>query len=158
MTFDLPAGAGARTFTLTTLAGTQTATTVASLTPVPPTVPPVPPVPATPEVGSLKFSKVEKVKKNKFKLAVTCDDTEACDGKIVVRTAGKVKVGDKKKARKVLIAKKSYSVAPGDTERVVLKVRKSARPALDSGRIRVKAVQTAVDAERDVTKFWLREK
>ncbi len=147
VTFDLPAGAATHTFKLATLAGTLTATTNATLTPVPP----------TPEVGTLNASKVEKVKRNKFKLSVTCDDTDACEGKIVVRTTRKVSIGDAK-ARKILIAKKSYSVEPGERERVVLKVRMPASPALDSGRIRVKAVQTAPGAERAVTKFWLRKK
>lgn len=161
VTFDLPAGAATHTFTLTTLAGTQTATTAATLAPLPapapaPTATPTP-VPATPEVGELKASRVEKVKRNKFKLKVTCDDTEACEGKIVVRTAKKVSIG-KARARKILVAKKSYSVAPGETEKVVLRVRKPARPVLDLGRIKVKAVQTAVDAEPAVTKFWLRNK
>lgn len=145
VTFDLPAGATAHTFTLTTLAGSQQAVTNATLIP-------------TPEVGELKTSKVEKVKRNKFKLAVTCDDTEACDGTIVVRTTRKVKVGDKR-ARKLLVAhKKSYTVTPGGTEKVLFRVRKPAQIALESGRIRVKAVQSAAGADTFVTKFWLRRK
>lgn len=143
VSFDLPAGAATHTFTLTTLAGALSAVTKATLVP-------------TPEVGKLKTSKVEIVKKNKFKVTITCEDTEACDGKLVVRTTRKVDLGAK--SRKVLIAKKAYSVAPGTTEKVVLKVRKPARPALASGRIKGKAVQTAPGAERAVTKFWLRRK
>ena len=84
----------------------------------------------TPEVGALKASKVETAKKNKFTLAVTCDSAVACEGKIVVRTTRKVTVGNATKARKVLISKKSYSVEPGETEKVVLKVRKPARTVL----------------------------
>ena len=160
VTFDLPAGAATHTFTLTTLAGTQTATTAASLAPVPtpaptPTATPTP-VPATPEAGELLASKVETARNNKFKLNVTCDDTEACNGVIRVRTVNKVKVGDNK-ARKVLIAKAAYSVAPGDTERVVLKVRKGARGLLTDGRVRVKAIQAAPGVD-PITKFWLRSK
>ncbi|HXH79785.1 hypothetical protein [Nocardioides sp.] len=153
VTFDLPAGAAIHTFTLATLAGTQTATTRATLTPVP-----VPPVPATPEVGSLTVKKVVTARNNRFKVSLTCDDTERCDAKIVVRSARKVTVGDAARARKVLVAKTSYSVAPGTTKRLVLKVRKPARPALAEGRVKVKAVQSAPDADRAVTKFWLRAK
>lgn len=145
VSFDLPAGASAHTFTLTTLAGAQSAVTNATLTPVP-------------AVGELKANKVETVRKNKFALAVSCDDTEVCDGKIVVRTTRKVKVGNAKKARKVLIDKLAYSVEPGTTEKVVLKVGKPARKVLADGRIKVKAVQTATGADSSVTKFWLRSK
>ena len=148
--FDLPAGAVSHTFTLRTLAGAQTATTQATLTPVPAT--------PTPEVGELTVNKVVTVKNNRFKVALACDDTEACDGKIVVRTLRKVSPDAYAPARKFLISKKFYSVAPGATEKIVLKVRRPARTVLTNGRVRVKAVQSAPDADRTVTKFWLRSK
>ena len=150
VTFDLPAGAVSHTFTLRTLVGAQTATTQATLTPVPAT--------PTPEVGELTVNKVVTAKNNRFKVALACDDTEACDGKIVVRTLRKVSPDAYAPARKFLISKKLYSVAPGTTEKIVLKVRKPARTVLTNGRVRVKAVQSAPDADRTVTKFWLRSK
>ena len=66
-----------------------------------------------------------------------------------------MKVGQGK-ARKTVLARTAYSVAPGSTDKIVLKVRKSARAALGSKRLAVKAVQTAPGAQRSVTKFWLR--
>ena len=148
-TFVLPAGVASHTFTLRTLAGLLTATTSSTLTPVP--------VPATPEVGELQAATTEIARNDRFKLALTCDDTEVCEGKIVVRTARKVRV-DGAAARTFLISRKAYSVKPGTTEKLVLTVRKAARPTLDDGRIRVKAIQIAPDADRAVTKFWLRAK
>ena len=149
--FDLPAGAGARTFTVTTLASSQSSVTTAVLTPVATPIA----APVTAQVGDLSAAKVERVKNNAFKLAVKCDGAVACTGKVVVRTRWKVKVADGEK-RKVLVAKATYSVEPGQTERIVLKVRKPARAVLGTSRLRVVAVQTATGAVSAETKFWLR--
>lgn len=160
--FDLPAGSVVHTFTLNTLAGTQTAVVTSVRGPVPPK-PPTPTPTPTPEAGKLTVAKVEKVKNNKFTLEVSCDAKVACDGKIAIRTARKVIVGNAKRARKVLIVKDTYTVEPGTTEKIVLEVRRPAGKVLDAadGKIKVRAVQTAKGAngaKPAVTKFWLRNK
>ncbi|UUZ59979.1 hypothetical protein LP418_02855 [Nocardioides sp. B-3] len=145
VTFDLPAGAATHTFKLITPAGAQNAVTTATLIP-------------TPEVGQLIANRVETVKKNRVKLAVKCDDTEACEGKLVIRTTRKFRVGDAK-AGKLRVAKTTgYTVAPDGRTTIRLRVSKPIRKLLSDGRIKVKAVQTAPGAERAVTKFWLRKK
>ncbi len=144
--FTLPVGVMAHTFKLTTLVGSTTTTTTATAN-------------VTPEVGKLKARKVVTAKKNKFKLKVTCNDTEACAGKIVVRTTHKVRVGNDKRARKPLMAKKkAYSVAPGKTTTVKLKLTKQGRKVLAKRSVKVKAVQSAPRADKAVTKFRLRAK
>lgn len=148
VSFDLPAIAPAtHTFSVTTLAGTQSATTAV----------PAAPAPAKPVVGDLAVAKVEKVVKNRFTLSVACDAPVACAGTIKVRSAGKVKRANGKK-RTLLVAKKAYSVAPGATADVRLKLTKAARSALGTQRLRVVAVQRATGAEPASTKFWLRRK
>lgn len=149
VTFALPAGAAAHTFTLTTLAGAATAVTSSTLTPAP--VPPA--TPATPELGTLKARKVVTAKKGRFTLKVACRDTEACTGKVVVRTAGRTK------ERKIVVAKKGYSVAPGASAKVTLKMTKRARATLSHrGRTKVAATQHAPELRPATTKFWLRVK
>ena len=96
------------------------------------------------------------MKNNKFKLSVTCDDTEPCEGKIVVRTTRKVKVGEKP-ARKVLVAKKAYSGRRHDGQGRA-QGQEPARSVLAQGRVKVKAVQSAPGADRAVDEFWLRSK
>lgn len=152
VSFTLPAGAAAHTFTVATLAGSTTSTTAATVVPAPTT-----PTPAEPVVGNLRASKVEKVKNNAFKIQVTCGSTVACAGKIKVRSVGKVKLANGK-SRKLVIAKSSYSVEPGKKVVVKLKLTKPARAALGSKRLRVVAEQTARGAESSTTKFWLRRK
>lgn len=147
VTFDLPAGAATHTFRLTTLEGSSTAATVATLTP-----------PATaPTVGELSAARVVKARNNRFKLTVTCDSTLACAGTLKVRTAGKVKLANGKK-RTVLVARSAYDVSPGRTGKVTLKLTKAARKALGPKRVRVVAVQRAAGAEPATTNFWLKRK
>lgn len=151
VTLTLPAGAGARSFRVTTLTGSETATTQA-------TALPGPVVPVVPVVGDLTVAKVEKVgRNNRFKVSVTCDAAQACTGKIKVRTATKVERANGTKARLVL-AKSAYEVEPGRTSRVTLTLTKPARAVLGAKRIRVVATQTARGAEPVATKFWLRRK
>ena len=120
VTFTLPAGAGAHTFTLATLGGSATATTVASLTPVV-TVPPVAPVlPAQPVAARVKVDKVEKVRKNRFKVALVCAGAAPCAGKITVRTATKVAVDGLKKKKVVRVSEKRYSLVAGSKKQVSL--------------------------------------
>lgn len=150
VSFDLPAGAATHTFRLVTLGGVLSASTAAQV--------PVPMVPAPlPGLGELQAKKVVKVRKNVFRLPISCAGGTTCEGKLKVRTAQRVRTVAGKKARKVVIAKKSYSVAPGDTERVRLKVRRPVRAVLAGGRVKVKAVQSAPGLRRTVTKFWLRK-
>lgn len=149
VTFALPAGAGARTFAVTTLAGSTTATTAATATPA---------APAKPVVGELAAAKVVKVgRKGVFKVTVDCEGTVACTGKLKVRTAGKVVSGKGKKSR-LVVAKASYSVKPGETDKVRLTLTKPARKVIGTKRVRVVATQTAAGADSATTKFWIRRK
>ncbi|MDR7255383.1 hypothetical protein J2X46_004385 [Nocardioides sp. BE266] len=141
VSFDLPAGVGARTFTLTTLSGASSATTAATATP--------------PTVGKLAAARVEKVTRNRFTLSVACESNVACAGTLKVRSAGKVKLANGKK-RELLLAKKAYTVTPGTTADVTLKLTKAARSALGTMRLRVVAVQRTSGAEPASTKFWLK--
>ena len=143
VTFDLPAGATTHTFKLATLGGSSTAATVATVTP--------------PTVGKLAAAKVEKVKNNRFALDVACESTIACAGTLKVRSVGKVTLANGKK-RELLLARSAYSVAPGTTAKVTLKLTKAARSALGSKRLRVVAVQRTKGAEPATTKFWLKRK
>lgn len=152
-TFTLPAGAATHTFTVTTLAGSSRATTVATATPV--TTPT--PTTAAPVVGELTASKVERVKKNAFKLRLTCDNAQACAGRLKVRTARTVELPDGR-TRRLVMAKSDYTVAPGSTATVRLELTKPARTVLGSKRLRVVATQTARGAEPASTTFWLRRK
>ena len=149
--FGLPAGAATHTFRVTTLTGSATANTSATAFPVT-TAPPVSPV-----VGELVVARVEKVKNNAFKLTVSCDSTVTCAGKLKVRSARKVELanGD---VRKLLIAKKEYSVAAGKTAAVRLTLQRPARKVLGAKRLRVVATQTGRGAEPASTAFWLRRK
>ncbi|SEB28620.1 hypothetical protein SAMN04489844_0067 [Nocardioides exalbidus] len=141
---DLPAGAGPRTVTLTTLGGSVSASTIASLAPTP----------AAPSVGAVDAPRTVKVDGRKFSLAVTCDAAVACTGKLKVSTASKVKLATGKKV--VVLAKRSYRVAPGGEKDLVLKLTKPGRALLASGKVKVKAVQTAKGAEPATTRFWLK--
>jgi hypothetical protein len=148
--FQLPAGSGSYALSVTTLGGTESSTT---------TVPaPVSPTPtAEPVVGDLTTSKVEKVKNNAFQLAVSCDSTEACAGKLKVRTVRKVELANGT-VRRLLVAKTDYSVAAGRTATVRLALQRPARHVLGSKRLRVEATQTARGADAASTTFWLRRK
>jgi hypothetical protein len=149
VTFALPAGAGARTFSVTTLTGSTTATTAATA---------IPAAPAKPVVGELAAAKVVKVgRKGVFKVTVDCEGTVGCTGKLKVRTAGKVVSGKGKKV-KLVVAKASYSVKPGETDKVRLELTKPARKVIGTKRVRVVATQTAAGAESATTKFWIRRK
>ncbi|MDT0186169.1 hypothetical protein Q9S36_38885 [Microbacterium sp. ARD31] len=151
VTFTLPAGAAARTFTVATLDGTATSTT--SATAVPPVV--TPPAPA-PSVGELSAAKVVKVRKNRFKVTVACDATVACAGTLTVRTAGKVKVPGMVRKKLVTVSERTYTVAPGGEKRLVLKLTKTARVLVADGPLKVRAVQKAKGAQRSVTTFRLK--
>ncbi|TGN66398.1 hypothetical protein EXE59_22405 [Nocardioides eburneiflavus] len=154
VTFTLPAGALAHTFRVTTLTGSATATTATTAA----TATPVAPVAPSPVVGDLAVAKVEKVGRNdRFKVAVACDGVVACAGKLKVRTAGKVERADGTLAR-LVVAKSAYSVEPGRTARVTLRLTKPARAVLGKKRMRVVATQTVRGAEPVTTKFWLRRK
>jgi hypothetical protein len=145
--FTLPDGTGSHTFTVTTLSGTQSATTAVA----------APVVPA-PVVGDLRVAKVEKVgKKNAFTLVVACAGTEACAGTLKVRTARKVPRKDGA-TRHLLLAKSAYSVEPGQKDKIRLRLTKPARAVVTSKRVRVKAVQAAPGAESSSTSFWLRRR
>ncbi len=150
VSFTLPAGAATHTFRVATLTGAATAATAATVTPAP--------VPAEPTVGDLTVARVVKVgRKGVFKVAVACDSTEDCAGKLKVRTVGKVeRPGGTKKV--LVVAKSAYDVEAGDTARVTLRLTKPARAVLGTKRIRVVAVQTASGADTVTTKFWLRRK
>jgi hypothetical protein len=149
VTFDLPAGVATHTFRLATLAGVATASTSATASPPAPA-----PAPA-PQVGTLDARRVVKVARNRFSVELTCGSDVACAGKVVVRTAGKVRVAPGKRVV-VTMAKRTYSVAANGEKTLVLKVTKRGRALLEDGRVRVRAVQTAPGAERAVTKFWLK--
>lgn len=154
VSFDLPATApAAHTFTVTTLSGTQSATTNVAAPPAPAAAPAPAPV-----VGELSVAKVEKIgRNNSFKISVACDAAQTCTGKIKVRTAAKVERANGKLAR-LVVAKSAYEVEPGRTSRVVLKITKPARAVLGKKRVRVVATQTARGADPVATKFWLRRK
>jgi hypothetical protein len=158
-TFTLPDGSGTYTFTVTTLSGTQSATTTvpAPATAAPTTSPTPAPAATGPVVGELSAAKVEKVRNNAFTLVVACEGTEACTGKLKVRTAGKVARKDGV-VRHLLLAKSAYSVEPGEKAKIKLRLTKPARAAVTSKRVRVKAVQAAPGAESSSTSFWLRRK
>ena len=148
-TFALPAGAATHTVRVTTLAGSVTTTTAA--TAVPATTP-------VPVVGDLAAAKVEKVGRNNvLRLAVSCDAAEACEGRLKVRTVGKVERASGKKAT-LLLARSAYSVEPGERTTVKLRLTKPARALLGAKRVRAVALQTAAGAEPARTKFWLRRK
>lgn len=150
VTFTLPAGAAAHTFTLATLGGSTTATTTASLTPVV-VVPPAPPVAA-----KVKIAKVEKVRKNRFKVALVCAEAAPCAGKIKVRTATKVAVDGLRKKKVVRVSEKRYSLVAGSRKQVSLKLTKTARALVADGRLKVKSVATARGGERVVRTFSLK--
>jgi hypothetical protein len=152
VTFALPAGAATHTFRVATLTGSTTATTVATLTPV------TPPAPVEPTVGDLAVAKVVKVgRKNTLKVAIDCDSTVDCVGKVKVRTVGKIMRPNGKK-KVLLVAKSAYSVDAGDTAKLTLKLTKPARAVLGKKRIRVVATQSVRGAEPVATKFWVRRK
>jgi len=152
VSFDLPATVpAAHTFTVTTLSGTQSATTNVAAQPAPA------PEPA-PVVGELSVAKVEKVgRNNRFKVSVDCDAAQVCTGKIKVRTATKVERANGRKVR-LVVAKSAYEVQPGRTSRVTLELTKPARAVVGKKRIRVVATQSVRGAEPVATKFWLRRK
>lgn len=156
VTFTLPAGVTTHTFHLATLAGSSTATTVATATPQAPTpVPTSTPTPtAAPEVGTLETPRVVKVEGRRFTLALTCDGEVPCAGKLKVRTARQVEL--RSDTRVVTVAKRSYSVSADGEKQLVLRLTRPGRALLDSGKLKVRAVQTAPDAERSVTRFWLK--
>ena len=151
--FQLPAGPGSYTFTVATVTGTRTSTTtVAGATPT--TAPTTSPAPA-PVAGELKTSKVERVKRNRFRLAVACNGAAPCEGTVIVRARRKVET-PRGTVRKVVVARKAYSVGAGEKDVVVLKVRPAARPALKRGRLRVVAVHKAAATKTVRTAFWLK--
>jgi hypothetical protein len=146
VSFDLPAGAATHTFRVTTLAGSTTASTSATLAPAPA---------AAPSVGALDVPRVVKVERHRFRVALSCEQTVACAGKVRVSTVGKVRLRSGK--RVLVIAKRSYSLAPGAEKSLVLTVTKPGRKLLSAGKVKVKAVQTAPGADRAVTRFWLKQ-
>ncbi len=95
-----------------------------------------------------------KVSRNRFRVSVACEGAVACAGSLKVRTARKVEMRSGK--RVVTVAKREYSVAAGEEKRLVVKLTKAGRAALADGKVKVKAVQKAPDAERVVTTFWLK--
>lgn len=157
--FTLPAGATAHTFTLTTLNGTATSTTSATAVPAPTTPAPTAPTPspAVPIVGDLAASRTERVRNNVFALAVECDSAQTCAGKLKVRSVHELELANGT-TRRVLVAKREYSVAPDTTVRIKLRLTRPARAVLGSKRLRVAAVQSARGAESATTTFWLRRR
>lgn len=158
--FTLPAGAGTHTVTVTTLTESRTSTTtVAAPAATPtasPTATPTTPAPA-PVVGDLRASKVELVRHHRFRLGVRCTATETCEGSLVVRSKKLVVGADgEARARRVVVARATYSVEPGEKSPVVLKVRRAARPALATGRLRVIARQWVDGGDAVRTAFWLK--
>lgn len=149
--FQLPAGAGSYTFSVTTLGGSEASTTT-----VPAAVTPTP-APVEPVVGDLTASRVERVANNVFKLRVSCDSTVVCAGKFKIRTARKVELPNGS-VRRLLMAKKDYSVGAGETATIRMKLQRPARAVLTTERLRVAATQTARGAETVRTTFWLRRK
>ena len=147
VTFTLSAGVATHTFSVTTLGGTTTATTSATATQTP-TLAPVP------QVGDLRTRRVVAVKRNRFAVRVACDAEVACTGMLEVRTARKVEVRSGK--RVVELADRAYTVAPGEEKRLVLRLTRVGRAVLADGRVKVRTVQKAPDAERAVTTFWLK--
>lgn len=145
VTFSLPAGVATHTFRVTTLAGSSTAITVATATPTP--------TPAR-EVGTLETARMVKVDGKRFTVALTCEGEVPCAGKLKVKTARKVAL--RSGTRVVTVAKRTYSVAPDREKELVLRLTKPGRALLGSGKLKVRAVQTAPDAERSVTRFWLK--
>lgn len=147
-TFDLPAGAAAHTFRVTTLGGASSATTAATA------VPPVPVVQA--QVGELRVKRVVTVKRNRFTVALTCAAGAACRGRLEVRTSKKVQLRSGKHV--VTVAKRRYTQAAGSRQELVLKLTRAGRAliARDRGSIKVRAVQTAPGADRAVTTFRLK--
>lgn len=154
--FALPAGAATHTFRVTTLTGAATATTTAMALQVTPTPPPTP-TSGQPVVGELTTSKVERVTNNALKLAVTCDGTAPCAGKLKVRSARKVELANGE-FRKLMMAKTEYSVGAGRTAMVRLKLQRPARKVLGDQRLRVVATLTARGDEPVSNAFWLRRK
>ncbi len=155
--FELPAGPGSYTFSVTTLGGTESSTTTVPAVVTPTPTPTPTPTADQPVVGHLAAAEVEKVKNDAFKLTVRCDSIEACAGKLKVRTVRTVELRNGS-VRKLLVAKTEYSVAAGDTATVRLKLQRPARHVLGSKRLRVKAIQTARGADAASTTFWLRRK
>jgi hypothetical protein len=151
VTFQLPAGLATHTFRLTTLGGSTTAVTTATATPTStPTPAPVP------QVGALQTRRVVKVMRNRFAVRVACEGTQECLGKLTVRTASKERIDGMAKAKFVTVSERRYSVASGDTERVVLRLTRTARDLVADRRIKVKAILHAPGAERSVETFWLK--
>jgi hypothetical protein len=148
MSFDLPAGAATHTFRLTTLAGSTTANTTASLAPAAPSPS------ASSSVGALDAPRVVEVVRNRFRVSLSCESAVACAGKVKVSTVDKVQLRSGK--RVLVLAKRSYSLAPGADKSLVLTLTKPGRKLLSGGKVKVKAVQTAPDADRAVTRFWLK--
>jgi hypothetical protein len=162
-TFTLPAGAATRTFSLAVLGGTSTATTSVTATPTTPTTPTATPTttPTTPVadsvVGDLRASRVERVRHHRFRLAVACKGSEVCEGSLVVRTRRVVEGTDSAaRARRLVVARATYTVEPGERSAVVLKVRRAARVLLRDGRVRVVARQSTPGADEVRTAFWLK--
>lgn len=150
--FTLPAGAATHTFRVMTLTGSAAATITATAIPL------TQPAPAEPAAGELGAAKVEQVGKNHtVKLSVSCDAAEACEGKVKVRTARTVKLANGQ-VRTLLVAKTEYSVDPGGTSTVKLKLQRPARKVLGERRLRVVATLTARGAEPASAAFWLRRK
>ena len=155
--FQLPVGAGTYTFTVTTLTESKASTTTVAAPPSATPTPTATPTPAAdPVVGDLRASKVELVKNNRFRLGVKCVGTETCEGSLVVRSKKVVGTDADARARRVLVARATYSVEPGEKSAVVLKVRRAARPALAKGRLRVVARQSVEGADAVRTAFWLK--
>ncbi|WP_210438331.1 prenyltransferase/squalene oxidase repeat-containing protein [Nocardioides xinjiangensis] len=151
VSFVLPAGAAARTFTLATLGGTTTSTTAAIVTPAPAT-------PAAPATGELSVPKVVRVKNNDVvKVEIACDAARPCAGRLKLRSARKVELAGGER-RTLVLAKSSYTVAPGATATVKTRLTKPARAVLGKKRLRVVATQTARGAEPARTTFWIRRR
>lgn len=150
----LSAGAATHPVKVTAVDGSSaTATVTATVLPAP--APSVQPVPA-PSVGDVVTKRLVKVRKNRFALKVACEATAPCEGRILVRSKGKVVAKPGQRARRIVVAKKSYAVAPGQTRKVVLQVRKPARRVLAAGKVKVRAVAAAPGARRTTETFWLK--
>ncbi len=110
---------------------------------------------ATPTGIKILTSSARATRKNRVKIRVQCLDAELCKGRLSLRTKGKVRVSARRAARrrKLTLARRSFSIAPGKTKTVRLKLRRAARRALrraSKGRLKTRAT---VSPSKGVTSF-----
>ncbi|MQA74929.1 MAG: hypothetical protein GEU88_11410 [Solirubrobacterales bacterium] len=95
------------------------------------------------DAGVSLGSKRLRYRRGKVKVKITCEAAEDCRGKLSIRTAKRVKVGDKgkRKAKRLTIAKDNYRVTAGDIDSEKVRPKGAGRRLLEQkrgGSIKVK--------------------